>query len=63
MQAPPAYPPALPQMSASFLRTVYATYNETGRMYEKFDATTFGLPGGGGEYEVVDGFGWSNGAW
>lgn len=21
-----------------------------------------GLPGGGGEYEVVDGFGWTNGA-
>ncbi|PSC73401.1 putative trehalase [Micractinium conductrix] len=45
-----------------FLRTVYATWAETGRMFEKFNAEEVGLPGGGGEYEVVDGFGWTNGA-
>lgn len=32
------------------------------RRFEKFNATQVGLPGGGGEYEVVDGFGWTNGA-
>lgn len=30
-------------------------------MWEKFDATREGAPGGGGEYAVVDGFGWTNG--
>ncbi|KAL4432233.1 hypothetical protein ABPG77_005995 [Micractinium sp. CCAP 211/92] len=50
------------EIAYRFLDTVYATYNETGRMFEKFNATQVGLPGGGGEYEVVDGFGWTNGA-
>ena len=31
-------------------------------MFEKFDATApEGVAGGGGEYECVDGFGWTNG--
>ncbi|CAL8082205.1 unnamed protein product [Orchesella dallaii] len=30
-------------------------------MFEKYDVTTEGLPGGGGEYDVVVGFGWTNG--
>lgn len=29
-------------------------------MFEKFDALQDGAPGGGGEYECVDGFGWTN---
>ncbi|KAL4421491.1 hypothetical protein ABPG75_010782 [Micractinium tetrahymenae] len=50
------------EMAFRLLDTVYATFKETGRMFEKFNATQVGLPGGGGEYEVVDGFGWTNGA-
>jgi hypothetical protein len=36
-------------------------FNDTGAMYEKYIATEFGVSGGGGEYEVQKGFGWSNG--
>ena len=32
-----------------------------GIMFEKYDATSIGNSGHGGEYEVQDGFGWSNG--
>ncbi|ORY08311.1 glycoside hydrolase [Basidiobolus meristosporus CBS 931.73] len=34
---------------------------ESGKLFEKYDATRPGLPGGGGEYTVQDGFGWTNG--
>ncbi|XP_046649837.1 trehalase-like [Daphnia pulicaria] len=30
-------------------------------MFEKYDVTSIGLPGGGGEYDVQLGFGWTNG--
>lgn len=30
-------------------------------MFEKYDVTSLGLPGGGGEYDVQPGFGWTNG--
>jgi alpha,alpha-trehalase len=39
----------------------YAAFRDTGTMYEKYIATEFGSSGGGGEYEVQRGFGWSNG--
>ncbi|WP_238478867.1 alpha,alpha-trehalase [Natranaeroarchaeum sulfidigenes] len=39
-------------------RTVY---ERTGRMVEKYDVTADGRLGGGGEYELQDGFGWTNG--
>lgn len=32
-----------------------------GAMYEKYDALESGAYGGGGEYDVQIGFGWSNG--
>ncbi|KAJ1913208.1 hypothetical protein H4219_005306 [Mycoemilia scoparia] len=35
--------------------------NDTGHIYEKYDATVVGQPAGGGEYTVQVGFGWSNG--
>ncbi|TPX57749.1 alpha,alpha-trehalase [Spizellomyces sp. 'palustris'] len=34
---------------------------DDGNMFEKFDATKVGGAGSGGEYEVQDGFGWTNG--
>jgi alpha,alpha-trehalase len=37
----------------------YLTHNDT--MFEKYDVTCLGCAGGGGEYEVVIGFGWTNG--
>ncbi|XP_066141226.1 trehalase-like [Euwallacea fornicatus] len=36
-------------------------YNEHAAMFEKYDALTPGQYGGGGEYEVQLGFGWTNG--
>lgn len=36
-------------------------YKKTGAMFEKYDAVVPGQYGGGGEYEVQSGFGWSNG--
>lgn len=36
-------------------------FEADGAMYEKYDATYPGQYGGGGEYEIQLGFGWSNG--
>ncbi|XP_055592270.1 trehalase isoform X2 [Uranotaenia lowii] len=40
----------------------YLAFNETNAMFEKYNAEKLGGHGGGGEYEVQLGFGWSNGA-
>lgn len=36
-------------------------YNKTGKMVEKYNVEDTGLLAGGGEYELQDGFGWTNG--
>ena len=36
-------------------------YKNTGKMVEKYNVYEIGLEGGGGEYPVQDGFGWTNG--
>lgn len=36
-------------------------YAESGKMVEKYNVYELGLEGGGGEYPVQDGFGWTNG--
>lgn len=36
-------------------------YENTGKMVEKYNVVDMGLEGGGGEYPVQDGFGWTNG--
>ncbi|MFT5765256.1 MAG: alpha,alpha-trehalase [Saprospiraceae bacterium] len=38
-----------------------AVYKQTGKMVEKYNVYELGLEGGGGEYPVQDGFGWTNG--
>ncbi|KAM9988691.1 hypothetical protein ACTFIY_004730 [Dictyostelium cf. discoideum] len=35
--------------------------SEGGMMFEKYNANFIGVPGGGGEYVVQNGFGWTNG--
>ena len=40
---------------------VNAAGSGSGDMFEKYDATAVGKQGGGGEYDVQVGFGWSNG--
>ncbi|XP_076293625.1 trehalase isoform X3 [Lasioglossum baleicum] len=39
----------------------YIGFAATGSMFEKYDAITPGRGGGGGEYNVQTGFGWTNG--
>jgi len=47
-------------IAARWLRTVNQTYRETGKLLEKYDVEER-RPGGGGEYPLQDGFGWTNG--
>ncbi|XP_015594366.1 trehalase isoform X3 [Cephus cinctus] len=49
------------EISQRWVRSNYKAFNETHSMFEKYDATVCGGYGGGGEYEVQLGFGWSNG--
>jgi alpha,alpha-trehalase len=37
------------------------TFFETGKMMEKYNVVDPNVPGGGGEYDLQDGFGWTNG--
>ncbi|XP_058797817.1 trehalase-like [Phymastichus coffea] len=58
------YQPAMDlakNLASTWLRSNYLAFNETHKMYEKYDAVIPGEFGGGGEYPVQDGFGWSNG--
>jgi alpha,alpha-trehalase len=43
-----------------WLGTVSTGYSSTGKLLEKYDVLTR-RPGGGGEYPLQDGFGWTNG--
>jgi alpha,alpha-trehalase len=47
-------------LAARFIGTVNAAYRDTGKMLEKYDVEQR-KPGGGGEYPLQDGFGWTNG--
>jgi alpha,alpha-trehalase len=40
---------------------VNRVYAENGKLVEKYDVIATGRPGGGGEYPLQDGFGWTNG--
>jgi alpha,alpha-trehalase len=40
---------------------VLNVYNQSGKLVEKYDVVTTGRSGGGGEYPLQDGFGWTNG--
>jgi alpha,alpha-trehalase len=47
-------------IATRWLTTVTRTYHETGKLLEKYDVQE-AAPGGGGEYPLQDGFGWTNG--
>ena len=47
-------------IATRWLQTVDRVYRETGKMLEKYDIEQQ-RPGGGGEYPLQDGFGWTNG--
>lgn len=44
-----------------WVATCTHTFAESGKMVEKYDAINPNKPGGGGEYTLQDGFGWTNG--
>jgi alpha,alpha-trehalase len=48
------------KIATRWLATVSRVYRTTGKLLEKYDVET-ALPGGGGEYPLQDGFGWTNG--
>ncbi|XP_059469468.1 trehalase isoform X2 [Neocloeon triangulifer] len=49
------------EIAERWIRANYKGFKETHAMFEKYDATIPGGYGGGGEYELQLGFGWTNG--
>ncbi|XP_074256797.1 trehalase isoform X1 [Saimiri boliviensis] len=49
------------QLAQNWIRTNFDVYSQKSAMYEKYNISNGGQPGGGGEYEVQEGFGWTNG--
>lgn len=49
------------QVGVRFLRTVQTVYDRQGKLVEKYVVDGSAGGGGGGEYPLQDGFGWSNG--
>ena len=54
-------PTAARTLACRWLVTVNTLYAHGGRLIEKYDVQQPGQSGGGGEYPLQDGFGWSNG--
>ncbi len=50
-----------PWRSRRFLTNVQHTYDSKQKLVEKYDVSSTGTGGGGGEYPLQDGFGWTNG--
>lgn len=49
------------EIAQRWITTTYCGHRHYGQVFEKYHATAVGQPGGGGEYCVQEGFGWSNG--
>lgn len=49
------------KLSQDWMCSLYKAYAEHGFLYEKYDSRHQGAIGGGGEYSVQTGFGWTNG--
>lgn len=49
------------QLASKWIQAVYCSVHLYGHVLEKYHAQLVGQPGGGGEYVVQEGFGWSNG--
>ena len=48
-------------VACRWMVSVNRVYGETGKLVEKYDVMSTGRSGGGGEYPLQDGFGWTNG--
>ncbi|XP_020482088.2 trehalase [Labrus bergylta] len=49
------------ELAQRWIKTNWLAYMKYDAMFEKYDVNGDGKPGGGGEYEVQLGFGWTNG--
>ena len=49
------------ELASRWLASNYIGFSDNGQMFEKYDSTVPGQGGGGGEYSVQTGFGWTNG--
>ena len=53
--------PLADTVACRWMLGVNRVYGESGKLVEKYDVVTTGRAGGGGEYPLQDGFGWTNG--
>ena len=53
--------PLAETLACRWMANVNRVYAESGKLVEKYDVLATGRPGGGGEYPLQDGFGWTNG--
>ncbi|KAK7862704.1 hypothetical protein R5R35_000939 [Gryllus longicercus] len=49
------------ELAQHWIASNFKAFQDTHEMFEKYDAELFGKYGGGGEYVVQSGFGWTNG--
>lgn len=49
------------EISLRWIKVCTDVYQRTGKMLEKYNVEDLSLEGGGGEYPIQDGFGWTNG--
>jgi alpha,alpha-trehalase len=53
--------PLAATIACRWIANVNEVYRQSGKLVEKYDVVTTGRSGGGGEYPLQDGFGWTNG--
>jgi alpha,alpha-trehalase len=53
--------PLATSVACRWMVSVNRVYGQSGKLVEKYDVMTTGRVGGGGEYPLQDGFGWTNG--
>jgi alpha,alpha-trehalase len=53
--------PLAAAIACRWMAIVNDVYRQSGKLVEKYDVVTVGRSGGGGEYPLQDGFGWTNG--
>jgi alpha,alpha-trehalase len=53
--------PLAATIACRWMANVNDVYRQSGKLVEKYDVVTTGRNGGGGEYPLQDGFGWTNG--
>lgn len=53
--------PLAREVALRFVTNVQHTFDRQQKLVEKYDVSSTGTGGGGGEYPLQDGFGWSNG--